>query len=95
LIFITVLVLGRILEKLLSLSSFEGSHLVRISNSWLPGVVCPAEALPFLSSIPCCKDVIDLSCPSWIPKWLQGEWLRAKIGTKIEAWIPSPSPGFS
>jgi hypothetical protein len=48
-------------------------------------VVCPGgPVVPFLggsfSSSP--KDFIGQSCPSWIPRWLQKEWLRAKTGTK-------------
>jgi hypothetical protein len=29
--------------------------------------------------------VIDQFCPSWIPRWWQGEWLRAKKDTWMEA----------
>jgi hypothetical protein len=56
---------------------------------------CPEEALLLLFLLPPCKNVTDWSCPSWIPKWLQGEWLRAKTDKKMETKMPAFSPTFS
>jgi hypothetical protein len=82
---VSIQALGGVLEKLLL---FEGSNLIRINKLLLPGVwSILVESLLFFSSgqfstnLPC-KDVITQSCPSLIPRWLQGEWFRAMIGTK-------------
>jgi hypothetical protein len=63
-------------------------------------VVCPEEALLFLfpdavSFGPPYRDVIHQSCPSWIPRWLQGEWLRTKTDTEMKTEMSSFSPIFS
>jgi hypothetical protein len=97
LIIISVLVLGRILEKLLALTSVEGSNL-----AWIGKSHCLAGGL---SCVFCCSFpwgqfspsllVISQSCPLLIPKWLQGEWFKAKTDAKMEAGMPSVTLAFS
>jgi hypothetical protein len=74
------------LEKWLSLSSLEGSNLVRISKPLWPGGwsdlrrLCCSFSWGQFSPSPIVK--INHPSSSWIPRWLLGEWLRVKRGTK-------------
>jgi hypothetical protein len=73
-------------------------YLIIIDNCphWRAGSVLQVSAEPFLKgSFSSYKDVIDQFCPSWIPKWLPDEWLRAKTRNKMETDMPSFSPAFS
>jgi hypothetical protein len=65
----------------------EGSDLVRISESLLLNRWLSSEARLFLFWGH--LEVKVHFCPSWIPRWLQGELLRAKTDVKMEAGMPS------
>jgi hypothetical protein len=85
---------SRVIEKLLWLSSLEGSNLV--PKTWLVplqgaasalqvivhiwGAVCPVRLCCSLGVVSgsCHKDVIDRSCPSLSPRWLQERMTQRK-----------------
>jgi hypothetical protein len=58
----------------------SGCNLIIIGNCLHLEGICPARLCcsSWEVSVPCHKDVIDHSCPSLIPRWLQERMAQSK-----------------
>jgi hypothetical protein len=54
--------------------------LVTVKGHCCRQVACPAETLMYISLE--VVSAVNWSCPSWIPRWMQKEWLRVKTDTQ-------------
>jgi hypothetical protein len=58
-------------------------------------VLCPKESLLLgVVSIPCYEDIMDHSCPSFIPRWLQGD-CRENVSEQRQIQNVGQIPCFS